>query len=110
MNCSLPQESGKTLLSGVRRCFGVGGLRIDNSVPIMGYARQNLGGSGGILQLPPGNLHFHIFLERFWCILSILLLVDKIISITNFRDLFLPFCWAEVYCDTPNKSLLIQNT
>ena len=37
-------EEGYT--SGIRRYFGVGGLRIGNSVPMVGYAHQNLGGSG----------------------------------------------------------------
>ena len=40
---------------------------------MVGYTHQNVGESGGMLLQE--ILHSHIFLERFWCILSIL--VDK---------------------------------
>ena len=58
------------MCSGVRRYFGVGGLKIGNLVDKVGYASQNLGGSRGML--PQEILDFHIFLEQLWCILSTL--------------------------------------
>ena len=64
--------------SGVR-CFGVRGLRINNSVPMAGYTRQKSIGSGGMLHQE--IFHFHIFLERSWCILSIILVEKYLLRI-----------------------------
>jgi hypothetical protein len=74
--------------SGVRICFGVGGLRIGNQV-----VNHNLGGSGGML--PQENLDFHISLDRFWCILSTWFTNTMIF----FGHSFLPFCWGKFNCD-----------
>ena len=58
------------LVSGVyvRTCFGVGGLRIGNSIAMtgQGYARQNLGESGSTLRArSPGNFGFlHTLLDK----------------------------------------------
>ena len=106
----LPHDTiamSSTTVQWHKKMFWSRGLRINNSVPSLPKFRGSRR-SGGML--PQEILHFHIFLERFWCILSIS--VDKDLLRISETYFYIPFCCAKVHSDhdIPNKSLLIQNT
>ncbi len=65
MTLCAPQWRKKMFWSrGAEISFGYG-------VAVAGFARHNIGGSGGVLTQEE-NLDFYISLDRFWCILSTL--------------------------------------